>query len=75
MELLDLNRIDLPSQLNPLPFFDIRSKLQNIPTLSDFDVDENYLQAIDSEYYDITDFMSLTLSRRQTGLRFACHEL
>ena len=33
------------------------------PTLNDFDVDENYLQAIDSKYYDdITDVMSLSRS-------------
>ena len=62
MELLDLNGIDLPSQFNLLPSYDIRSKLQNIPTLNDFAVDENYLQAIDSKYYDITDFMSLNRS-------------
>ena len=30
--------------------------------MNDFDVDENYLQAIDSKYYDITDFMSLNRS-------------
>ena len=59
MELLDLNGTDLPSQLSLLPSYDIRSKLQTIPTLNDFDIDENYLQAIDSKYYDITDFMSL----------------
>ena len=62
MELLDLNRIDLPSQLNLLPSYDIRPELQNIPTLNDFDVDENYIQTIDSKYYDITDFMSLNRS-------------
>ena len=62
MELLDLNGIDLPYQPNLLPSYDIRSKLQNIPTLNDFDVDENYLQAVDSKYYDITDFMSLNRS-------------
>ena len=62
MELLDLNGIDLPSQLNLLPSYDIRSKLQNIPTLNDFNVDENYLQAIDSKYYDITDYMLLNRS-------------
>ena len=52
----------MPSQLNLLPSYDIRSKLQNIPTLNDFYVNENYLQAIDSKYYDITDFMSLNRS-------------
>ena len=62
MELLDLNGIDWPSQLNLLPSYDIRSKLQNIPILNYFDVDENYLRAIDSRYYDITDFMSLNRS-------------
>ena len=62
MELLDLNAIDLPSQLNLLLSYDISSKFQNIPTLNDYDVDENYLQAIDSKYYDITDFMSLNRS-------------
>ena len=58
-ELLHVNGIDLPSQLNLLLSYDVRSNLQNIPTLNDFSVDKNYLQAIDSKYYDITDFMSL----------------
>ena len=62
MELLDLNGTDLPSQLNFLPSYDIRSKLQNIPSLNDSDVDENYMQAIDSKYYDINDFKSLNRS-------------
>ena len=62
MELLDLNGIDLRSQLNLLPSYDIRCLPLNILTLNDLDVDENYLQAIDSKYYDIADFRSLNRS-------------
>ena len=56
MELYDLYGVDLPSQVKLLPSYELRSKLSQIPSLDNFDIDENYLQTISSNYFDITDF-------------------
>ena len=40
-ELLDLYGIDLPSHLQTLPSFETRSKLENLPHMNDFDIDDN----------------------------------
>ena len=55
MELNDLYGLDFPSQLQLLPSYELRSKLSHIPTLNDFDIDENYVQTISSKYYDISE--------------------
>ena len=46
MEINDLHDLDFPSQSNLLPTYELRSKLSHIPTLDDFDMDENYVQSI-----------------------------
>ena len=48
IELFDLYGIDLPSLVNSLPSTDIRSKLSNLPSLGDFDIDENYIHSVNS---------------------------
>ena len=55
-ELLDLNGIDLPSQLNFLESYEIKSKLTNMPNLHDFDMDDNLIHKVNSKYDDIIDF-------------------
>ena len=55
-EMLDLNGIDLPSQLNFLESYEIKSKLTNMPNLHDFDMDDNLNHKVNSKYYDIIDF-------------------
>ena len=52
-ELLDLNGIDLPSQLNFLESYEIKSKLTDMPNLHDFDMDNNLIHKVNSKYYDI----------------------
>ena len=54
--LLDLNGIDLPSQLKLLESYDFKSKLTNMPSLHDFDMDENLIHKVNSDYYDIITF-------------------
>ena len=49
--LLDLNGIDLPSQLKLLESYDFKSKLTNMPSLHDFDMDENLIHKVNSDYY------------------------
>ena len=46
IELSELYGVDLPSQLELLPSFQIRSKLSQIPNLDDYDIDENFVQSI-----------------------------
>ena len=54
--LLDLNGIDLPSQLKLLESYDFKSELTNMPSLHDFDMDENLIHKVNSDYYDIITF-------------------
>ena len=56
LELLDLYGINLPSHLETLPSFETCSKLVNLPDLNDFDIDENVINAVNSQYYSITEF-------------------
>ena len=46
METNDMHGLDFPSQLKLLPTYELRAKLSHIPTLHDFDMDENYAQSI-----------------------------
>ena len=39
--------------------YELRSKLTHIPSLDNFDLDENYVQAINSKYYDLPEFSKL----------------
>ena len=55
-ELLELNGIDLPSQLSSLESCELKSKLTHMPSLQDFDMDENLIHKVNSKYYDIIDF-------------------
>ena len=61
MELNDFNGLDLPSQLKLLPSCELRSKLSGIPNLDDFDIEENHIRAVNSNY-DLHDFIKLTNS-------------
>ena len=54
--------MDFPSQLKLLPTYELRSKLSHIPTLDDFDMDENYVQSINSKSFDISDFSKLNIT-------------
>ena len=62
LELNDLFGIDLPSQLELLPSYELRPKPSQIPNLNDFDIEENYVQTINLKYYDLHDFNNLTAS-------------
>ena len=70
IELNDLYGLDFPSQLQLLPNYELRSKLSHIPTLDNFDLDENYVQSINSNYFDILDLQKLndTVSRKHFSL-------
>ena len=53
-ELLDINGVDLPSQLTNLLPFEISSRLNNLPNLNDFDLDQN----LDSKYRKVSKLSS-----------------
>ena len=55
-ELLDLYGVDLPSQLKFREFYELRSRLANMPNIQDFDMDENLTHKVNSKYYDIVSF-------------------
>ena len=54
-ELCDLLGVDLPSQIEQLPSFEVQSKLINMPNLNPFDLDETVVQMINSKYYEVQD--------------------
>ena len=54
-ELYELLSIELPSHLDSLPAFEIRSKLTDLPNLNSFDLDENLIHTIDLKYHSILD--------------------
>ena len=49
-QLLQLNGIDLPSQLKLLESYDVKSKPTSMPGLHDFDMDENLIHKVNSKY-------------------------
>ena len=59
IELNDLHGLDLPSHLQLLPSHELRSELSHMPSLDNFDLDENYIQTINSNYVDLTNFAKL----------------
>ena len=65
MELNDLYGLDFPSQLQLLLSYGLQSKLSHIPTLDDFDIDENYVQTINSKYYDISELSEFQSSKNK----------
>ena len=57
-ELCHLLEVELISQTESLPSFEIASKPSNLPNLSFFDIDENLIQTINSKYYKVQDLAS-----------------
>ena len=55
-DILELNGIDLPSQLELLGSYQLKSRLAKLPNLQDFGMDENLIHAVNSEYYDVSTF-------------------
>ena len=54
-EMFELLDVDLPSQVDNLPSFEIISKLSNMCDLNFSDLDENFIQTINSTYYKTHD--------------------
>ena len=61
-ELCDLLGVDLPSQVELLPSFEITSKLTDLPNLSSCDLDENFVQTIISKYYKAYELRKLNVT-------------
>ena len=55
IELHDLYSLDLPSQSQLLPLYELRSKHSHIPSLDNFGMNENDIQSTSSKYFDISD--------------------
>ena len=48
--------LTLPSQLELLGSYELKSRLAKLPKLQDFDMDENLIHAVNSKYYDVSTF-------------------
>ena len=72
MELNDFNGQDLLSELKLLPSYELRSKLSGIPNLADFDIEENHIRVVYSNYYDLHDFIKLTNSVKNPFIIISC---
>ena len=66
--LLGTNVTDLPSIVDSLPTLEILSKLQNLPNLSDYDIDENVEPDINCNYYNVPDLQSLVTSSKDLSV-------
>ena len=58
-----LNGIDLPSHLKLSESYDFKSKLKSTPNLQEFDMDENLINKVNSNYYDITSFPKIRTTK------------
>ena len=66
-ELCDLLEVELPSQTESLPSFEIASKLSNLSNLSSFDIDEDLIQTINSKYYKVQDLANLNVNKQSNN--------
>ena len=66
--LLGTNVTDLPSKVDLLPSLQILSKLQNLPNLSDYDIDEIIEPDINCNYYNVQEFQSIETSAKDISL-------
>ena len=64
IELFDLYGIDLPFLVNSLPSTDIRSKLSSLPSLGDFDINENYIHSVNSHYFNVSEISMLKVTNQ-----------
>ena len=67
-ELLDLNGIELPSQLKLLGSYELNSRLKTMPNLHDYVIDENLIHIVNSNYYDVTTFAQIQKARDSLSL-------
>ena len=70
-EILDLNGIDLPSHLKLLESYGFKSKLKSMPNLQELDMDENLINKVNSDYYDLINFPKI----RKTADSFSIFHL
>ena len=59
-ELFKLLNVDQPSQVDNLKSFEIISKSSNMPNLNSSDLDENFIQTINSKYYKTYDLPKIS---------------
>ena len=68
LELRDLNGVNLPSFPSTLPSYDTQSKLTKMPNLGDFDINENFLQPMNSKYLNVHNLSKLSINKKDLSL-------
>ena len=61
-DFLELFNVELPSLVDSMPTYQVTSHLTNLPNLSDYDIDEQMPQTIDSRYFTLSELSSLQYS-------------
>ena len=64
LELRNLNGVDLLSFLSTLPSYDTQSKLTKMTNLGDFEIDENFVQSMNSKYLNVRDLPKLSINKK-----------
>ena len=66
--LIALNNINIPSSAYHEPSFELTSQLTNLPSLSDYEVDENINFDINSQYCAVQNLSSLKAPNKDLSL-------
>ena len=66
--LLGTNDTNLPSIVYLLSSLQVLSKVQNLPNLSDYDMDKKIKPDIDCRYYNVQEFQSVETSAKDISL-------
>ena len=67
-DLSGLYDFDLPSFVDSTPPFEVASNFMNLPNLSDYNIDEQMPQKIDSRYFTLPELSSLKSSSRDFSI-------
>ena len=73
-QLLNLYNVSIPVITDNLPSFEIDSRLQNIPNLKDFDMEENVVHDIHSDYYQLHEINNI-ISTKHISKKFALYHV
>ena len=68
LDKIELNELNEETELSSLPPYEVHSKFMKLPSLNDFDMDEKPVNAINSNYYDISGLCNVYNSKSSFSL-------